>query len=157
MKNCLGFEGLLKDALPLWELLNDRISLDLHFLLIARLVSFRSICPQGRRHGAIVVREKRVLSMGYNGPPMGMTHCTICTLIESRGSKDWRTCPAVHSEVNALLTAARFGISVMGASLYVTKEPCDKCEASMINAGIKDIVYYKEEGDLDYGRKKLSG
>jgi deoxycytidylate deaminase len=117
----------------------------------------------GSKIGAVLVLEDRVVSTGYNGTPSGFTNCMDggcirCkdSWLEKHGRKEEMTdpshvagaaldrCICVHAEQNALLTAARFGISVRGATLYSTLSPCFGCLKESIQAGIKRIVFEKE-------------
>jgi len=122
---------------------------------IARLVSERSTCRR-RRVGAVLVRDKRILATGYNGSPAGMRHCldTGCLREELGIPAGERTemCRGIHAEQNALVQAATFGISVAGAKLYCTTEPCVTCAKMLINAGIKQFVVGERYPD-EFGRK----
>ncbi len=120
-----------------------------YFLLLAKLVSARSTC-NSRKIGAVIVRKNRILATGYNGAVHGAPHCTdrgpdFC-LRRSIGASDadkYNYCISSHAEVNAIDQAARFGISLEGASLYCTLEPCNWCFKQLIQAGIQE-VYYEE-------------
>jgi dCMP deaminase len=81
--------------------------------------------------------------MGYGSPPVGVPPCRECWLRlekERTGKKDWSVCPSVHAEANAVAMAAKFGVSVAGASAYVTAEPCDECLRLLANAGVFVVV-----------------
>jgi len=122
---------------------NVRPSWDEYFIDIARLVSKRSTCLR-RKVGAIIVKQRRVLATGYNGTPTNITHCeeTGC-LRESLGipsGQRHELCRGLHAEQNALLQASLYGISLEGASLYCTTQPCVICVKMLINAGIKEVV-----------------
>lgn len=117
-----------------------RPALDDYFLRLAEEVAKRSTCPEGKKHGAILVDARnRIISTGYNGPKAGAEPCKVCTLAKDEKGKDWRTCPAIHAEANVLL-------NLEGAApqrplrIYVTKEPCEKCQGLLDNKGVK-IVY----------------
>lgn len=110
------------------------------FMGIAELIAERSTCPKGARHGAVLVLNRHVVAMGYGSPAAGIPTCQRCWLREKPGKKDWESCPSVHAEANALLMAARFGISVDGADLYVTKAPCGPCLRMLHNAGV--VTFY---------------
>lgn len=125
-----------------------RISWDRYFMNLAVQASTRSTCP--RKHvGAIIVRDKTVLSTGYNGSLRGAAHCTdIGCLME--GGHCIRT---VHAEANALVQAARHGIGVEGAGIYVTASPCFNCFKLIVNAGLTSIHYgefYRDERVLQF-------
>ena len=123
---------------------------------MAKLVSSRSTCV--RRHvGAVIVKDKRVLSTGYNGSPKGTRHCEDMGCIREQMNIPSGTrhelCRGVHAEQNAVAQAAYFGVSVNGATIYTTTYPCSMCAKILINAGIKEIVY--DEGYVDDLSKDL--
>lgn len=117
---------------------------------IAQLVSQRTTCLR-RRVGAILVLDKRILATGYNGAPKGIRHCLdIGCLREKLGLNSGERieiCRGMHAEQNALVQAATFGISVSGATLYSTHQPCITCTKMLINAGIKKIYYLEPYQD----------
>ncbi len=116
-------------------------------MLLAKLLSVRSTC-NSRKVGAVIVRHNRVLATGYNGAVHGAPHCIdhgpdFC-LRRSIGAHDadkYNYCISSHAEVNAVDQAARFGISLEGASLYCTLEPCNWCFKQLIQAGIREIFF----------------
>lgn len=116
---------------------------DEYFLQVADLVSKRSTCMR-RNVGAVVVKDKRILSTGYNGAPSGLVHCDKIGCIREKmkipSGQRHELCRGLHAEQNALLQAALYGISVKGASLYITNQPCSICAKMIINAGINEIV-----------------
>ncbi|MFH1877321.1 MAG: cytidine/deoxycytidylate deaminase family protein [Candidatus Omnitrophota bacterium] len=124
---------------------------DEYFLNIAKLVSSRSTCLR-RQVGAVVVKNKQILATGYNGAPSGLAHCeqTGCLRREMGVPSGERheLCRALHAEQNAFLQAARHGVPLEGATLYVTTQPCGICAKMIINAGIKKIVI---DGDYPDG------
>ena len=111
---------------------------------IAKLVSSRSTCIR-RKVGAIVVKDKRILSTGYNGPPSGIKHCDeIGCLREQLGvpsGQRHEICRGLHAEQNAIIQAALHGVSLKDAEIYCTTFPCIICSKMLINAGIKRIYY----------------
>ena len=117
---------------------------DEYFMDIAHLVKTRSTCTR-RQVGAVLVKDKRILSTGYNGSPSACQHCTeIGCLREELGipsGERHELCRAIHAEQNAIAQAARHGISVLGATMYVTHQPCSICAKVLINAGIVRIIY----------------
>jgi dCMP deaminase len=123
---------------------------------MANLVSSRSTCIR-RRVGAVIVKDKRVLSTGYNGSPKGTRHCEDLGCIREQMNIPSGTrhelCRGVHAEQNAVAQAAYFGVSVKGATIYTTTYPCSMCAKILINAGIKEIVY--DEGYVDDLSKDL--
>jgi dCMP deaminase len=118
-----------------------------YFMLLAKLLSVRSTC-NSRKVGAVIVRNNRVLATGYNGAVHGAPHCIdqgpdFC-LRRNIGAHDadkYNYCISSHAEVNAVDQAARFGISLEGASLYCTLEPCNWCFKQLIQAGIREIFF----------------
>lgn len=122
----------------------DRPSWDEYFLDIARSVSRRSTCD--RLHvGVVLVRDKRILTTGYNGSPSGMPHCDDVGHW-MLGNHCIRT---LHGEQNAIIQAALHGISLKGATAYITDHPCNICAKMLIQAGIVRVVIaddtYKDE------------
>ena len=134
----------------------ERPSNDEYFMEMAQLVSSRSTCMR-RKVGAVIVKEKRVLSTGYNGSPKGTKHCEELGCIRVKLNVPSGTrhelCRGVHAEQNAVTQAAYFGVSVDGATIYTTTYPCSMCAKILINAGIKEIVY--SEGYADELSKEL--
>ena len=117
---------------------------DDYFMDITHFDATRSTCL--RRHvGAVLVRDKRILSTGYNGAPSGIEHCleTGC-LREQLGipsGERHELCRALHAEQNAIIQAALHGVGIKGATLYCTNLPCVICSKMLINAGIVKIMY----------------
>jgi len=128
----------------------ERIPWDHYFMRIAQLVARRSTCIR-RKVGAVIVRDKHILTTGYNGAPKGLPHCTeIGCLREKLGipsGERVEICRGVHAEQNALVQAARFGISLEGGVLYCTTQPCVTCAKLLINAGIERIIYLEGYAD----------
>jgi len=121
-----------------------RPSLDEYFLEIASVVGTRSTCL--RNHvGAVIVRDKRIISTGYNGAPRGLAHCLDIGCIRNQENIPSGTmterCRGVHAEQNAIIQAALHGVSTDGATLYCTHQPCILCAKMIINANIKRVVY----------------
>ena len=120
-----------------------RPSWDEYFMEMAHLVSRRATCLR-RRVGAVLVKDKRILATGYNGAPRGLSHCLDVGCIRQEmnipSGQRHELCRALHAEQNALIQASLYGISVNGATLYATNQPCIICAKMLINAGIKDIV-----------------
>ena len=112
--------------------------------LTENIASWSSCCR--RQVGAIIVMDKRIIATGYNGAPAGIKTCVdkkSCLRNEMGIASGTRAelCYAVHAEQNAVTQAARMGVSVKGATIYVTHQPCVLCAKILINAGIKRIVY----------------
>jgi len=129
--------------------LSDGKRVDWHhyFMNIARVVSTRATCD--RNHvGAVIVRDKNILSTGYNGSIRGLPHCDEVGH-EMVGGHCVRT---VHAEANAIIQAARHGVRIDGADIYTTASPCWECFKLIANAGIRRIFYgefYREEKVFD--------
>jgi len=121
-----------------------RPSWDEYFMDIVSLVARRSTCLR-RGVGAVLVKDKRLLTTGYNGAPSGLRHCLEvgCLREEKKVSSGERheLCRGLHAEQNAIIQAAVHGVSIKGATLYCTNHPCSICLKMLINAGITEIVY----------------
>jgi len=134
-----------------------RPSWDEYFLGIAKEVSKRSTCIR-RSVGALLVRGKRILTTGYNGPPSGLPHCIDVGCLRDEigvpSGQRQELCRGLHAEQNALLQAAIYGVSVEGATLYSTTTPCALCAKMLINARIERIVALEEYPD-EFARKLL--
>ncbi len=132
---------MLSDQRPPWPV---------YFMDIAERVSLRSTCLR-RKVGAVVVKEKRILGTGYNGAPSGIAHCLeVGCLREKEGipsGERHELCRGLHAEQNVIIQAARYGVSIQGATLYCTNLPCVICSKMLINAGIREIIY--REGYAD--------
>ncbi|MEA1961405.1 MAG: cytidine/deoxycytidylate deaminase family protein [Bacillota bacterium] len=117
---------------------------DDYFLDLADLVASRSTCL--RRHvGAVLVKNERIISTGYNGAPRGLKHCLeLGCLREEMGipsGQRYELCRGVHAEQNAIINAAYYGVSTEGSVLYCTNQPCLICARMIINAGIQRVVH----------------
>lgn len=124
---------------------------------MAKVVKSRADCTR-RRVGALIVRDYRIISTGYNGTPHGIRNCSEggCArcLRRDKGEIDWyeyeESCVCIHAEQNAIIQAAYQGISTKGSILYSTVSPCSSCSKMIINAGIKKVVchnlHHDEEG-----------
>jgi dCMP deaminase len=126
---------------------------------IAGVVAKRSTCLRNKV-GAIVVRDKRILSTGYNGAPRGLEHCLEVGCLRDERNIESGTrheiCRAVHAEQNAVIQCALHGVSTEGATLYCTHQPCILCTKMMINAGIRRVVFredYPDDESLSYLRQ----
>jgi dCMP deaminase len=137
----------------LMPLLN-RPHLDDYFMQIAAVVARRSTCLRNQV-GAVLVRDKRILSTGYNGAPAGLQHCDEvgCAREGVASGTRHELCRAVHAEQNAIIQAALHGVSIEGATLYCTHQPCILCAKMMINARIQKVVFqesYPDETALQF-------
>jgi dCMP deaminase len=126
------------------EKTENRPSWDTYFMNITNLVAQRSTCLR-RAVGAVLVKDKRILSTGYNGAPTNLKHCLeVGCLREQMGiesGKMHELCRGIHAEQNAIIQAAYHGVSVKGAVIYCTNQPCSICARMIINAGIVKIYY----------------
>ncbi|MCK5285624.1 MAG: cytidine/deoxycytidylate deaminase family protein [Candidatus Pacebacteria bacterium] len=124
--------------------MKKRPSWDEYFMKMAFLIKDRSTCLR-RSVGAISVKDKKILTTGYNGAPSGMEHCLDigCKRQELNIPSGERAelCRGVHAEQNCIIQAAFHGVSLKGATLYITNQPCSICAKMVINAGFKRIVY----------------
>ena len=103
---------------------------------IAQVVATRSTCPR-KYVGAVIVRNRTILSTGYNGSIRGMPHCSdVGHMME-----DGHCVATIHAEANAIIQAARNGVIIEGADVYVTASPCWNCFKQIANAGVRRIVY----------------
>lgn len=126
----------------------ERPSLDAYFMHIAEIVATRSTCLH-RHIGAVIVQGKQIVSTGYNGAPAGHPHCTNigCARVGVPSGERSELCRAAHAEQNAINFAARYGIAIEGATIYTTTYPCSWCAKSIVNAGIKRVVYCEDYPD----------
>lgn len=117
---------------------------DKNFINIATELATASKCVS-KQVGAVIVKDGRILSTGYNGTPTGFMNCNEHW--EGQYTSDhheWSKTYEIHAEMNAIIWAARKGISIENATIYVTLEPCSECSKNLIASGIKRIVYAKE-------------
>lgn len=122
----------------------QRPSWDTYFMQITHLVAQRATCLR-RKVGAILVKDKRILSTGYNGPPAGLPHCDelggcLRDKLGVPSGERHEISRAVHAEQNAIIQAAVHGFSIKGATLYATNQPCAICTKMLVNAGIREFV-----------------
>jgi dCMP deaminase len=130
---------------------------DEYFMEITFQVARRSTCPRAAV-GAVIVRDKRILTTGYNGAPSGLPHCTEvgCLMVNEHCVR------TLHAEQNAIIQGALHGVDVSGSTIYVTHQPCLICAKMIINAGIERVVYaghYPDEiafGFLEEARVELN-
>ncbi len=133
-----------------------RPSLDRYFMEIAYLVASRSTCLRNQV-GAVIVKEKQILSTGYNGAPSGLPHCLDIGCLREQlkvpSGERHELCRAVHAEQNAIVQAAKHGVSIKGGTIYTTHQPCIMCSKMIINAGLVRVVYgqsYADENGIRY-------
>ena len=122
---------------------------DSYFLKIAYAVSERSTCDRAFV-GAVLVRDKRILTSGFNGSPAGQDHCDEAGHLMVEG----HCVRTIHAETNAIIQAALHGVSTKDSTCYVTHFPCINCTKALINAGVERIVfseaYRKDENALKF-------
>jgi dCMP deaminase len=117
-------------------MLNDK-----NFIKIAQEIATASKCVS-KHVGAVIVKEGRILSTGYNGTPAGYINCREhWDGNYTPDHHEWSKTYEIHAEMNAIIWAARKGISIEGATIYVTLEPCSECSKNLIASGIERIVY----------------
>ncbi len=119
-----------------------RMGWDRYFMAIASVVATRSTCDR-RFVGAVIVKNRTILSTGYNGSIRGLPHCSELGHMMEGG----HCIATIHAEANAIIQAARHGIPIDGATLYVTASPCWGCFKMLMNAGIGRIVYGETYGE----------
>ena len=109
---------------------------DSYFMAIATVVASRSTCDRAEV-GAVIVRDKRILTTGFNGSPAGQPHCDEVghLLVDGHCAR------TIHAELNAIIQAALHGISLRGATCYVTHFPCLNCAKAFANVGLERLVY----------------
>ena len=117
---------------------------------IAMLVAKRSTCTR-RSVGAVIVKDKRILSTGYNGAPSGVRHCIETGCLREKlnvaSGERHELCRGIHAEQNAIIQAAYHGVSIKSATLFCTNLPCSICAKMIINAGISTICYQSGYAD----------
>ena len=134
------------------EAKKGRKSWDAYFIDIAYLVSERSTCMR-RKVGAVAVRNKQILSTGYNGAPSGLLHCThlgVACMREQQGvpsGKMHELCRGLHAEQNVIIQAATSGVSLQWSTLYLTNAPCLICAKMIINTDFARIVCAEDYND----------
>ncbi|MBN1442779.1 MAG: cytidine/deoxycytidylate deaminase family protein [Planctomycetes bacterium] len=131
--------------------MSKRIGWDEYFMRIAFQVAGRSTCSR-KRVGAVIVRDRNILSTGYNGSISGMPHCDEAGHMMENGH-----CVAtIHAEANAIIQAAKNGVMIAGASIYTTASPCWNCYKLIVNSGMKRIFFgefYRDERIFEVSQK----
>ena len=135
---------------------------DKRFMEMAELISTWSSCYRaGRSIGCVIVKNKRIMTTGYNGAPAGIKTCVergecLRDKLGIASGTQQEICYATHAEQNAIIQAAKLGVSIDGATLYCTHQPCTICSKMIVNAGIKRIIYkngYPDEFAVDIIRQ----
>jgi dCMP deaminase len=138
--------------------MGERPSYEEYFMEMAHVVSKRSTCKR-RSVGAILVKDKHILSTGYNGAPKGIKHCSEEGCLREKlnvpSGERHEICRGLHAEQNAIIQASVFGISIKDSVLYCTNTPCVVCAKMLINAGVKEIVYSGDYPD-ELAKKMLT-
>ena len=120
---------------------------DQRFMEMAKMVGSWSSCfQQNRQIGAVIVRNKRIITTGYNGAPAGVKSCVergecLRRKLNIPSGTQHELCYAIHAEQNAIIQAAKLGISIEGATLYCTHQPCVICAKMIVNSGIARVIY----------------
>ena len=121
-----------------------RPTIDEYFMEIATVVAKRSTCLRNQV-GAVIVKDKRILSTGYNGAPRNLEHCLDIGCIRQQNNIASGTrhelCRAVHAEQNAIIQAALHGVSIENATVYCTHQPCILCAKMLINSRVEKVVF----------------
>ncbi len=129
-----------------------RPTIDEYFMELAAVVAKRSTCLRNQV-GAVIVKDKRILSTGYNGAPRNLPHCLDIGCIRQQNNIESGTrhelCRAVHAELNAIIQAALHGVSIEGATVYCTHQPCILCAKMLINANIEKVVFGMVYPDIE--------
>lgn len=133
-----------------------RISWNEYFMEMAKLAAKRSTCLR-RQIGAVAVKDKHILSTGYNGPPPGHPHCEelggcLREQMKVPSGERHELCAAVHAEQNIICQAALHGIALAGAIIYCTAQPCSICAKMIVSAGIEQVIYlegYPDQRTID--------
>lgn len=134
-----------------WSIMRVRASWDEYFMNIAREVSTRSTCDR-KFVGAVIVRDKSILATGYNGSIRGLSHCDE----DGHLIEDGHCVRTVHAEANAIVQAARHGVRIDGASLYVTASPCWGCFRLVANAGLTRVYFgefYRDQRIFEFATR----
>lgn len=128
--------------------MQSRPDWDEYFLGMLEQVAKRATCDRGRS-GCVIVKDKHILCTGYVGSPPGLEHCDevghlMKKVIDEDGTERMHCMRTIHSEQNAIAQAAKFGLSLQGATLYYKMEPCRVCAMMIISVGIKRVVCQKK-------------
>jgi len=130
--------------------MDHRPGWDQYFMEIAHQVARRATCTR-RRVGAVLVKDKRILATGYNGVPQGIDHCLERGCLREQlgipSGQQHELCRGLHAEQNAIIQAAKYGISISGAVVYCTTQPCIICAKMLINSGITEIIFEESYPD----------
>ena len=126
---------------------------DIRFMEMAHVIATWTSCnTPGRAIGCVIVKDKRIMTTGYNGAPAGLKTCKergecLRRKLGIASGTRAEVCYAIHAEQNAIIQAAKIGVSTEGATIYITLQPCVICAKMLINAGITKIVHKGEYPD----------
>jgi dCMP deaminase len=122
----------------------QRPTWDEYFMKMAYLAATRSNCTR-RKVGAVIVKDRKIVSTGYNGPPKGSMHCDESGCLREQlnipSGERHELCRGLHAEQNAIIQAAVFGTVISGSVIYVTTHPCVVCSKMLINAEVNEIIF----------------
>ena len=133
---------------------------DQRFMEMAWVIASWASCYQSNRKiGAVIVKNKRIMTTGYNGAPAGVKTCIergecLRRKLDIPSGTRQEMCYAIHAEQIAIIQAARLGVSIEGATLYCTHQPCVICAKMIVNAGIRRVVYQEGYPD-EFSRQML--
>ena len=137
--------------------MNERPNWNNYFMRFAQLAQSRSTCLR-RQVGAVIVKNRMILTTGYNGAPKGVSHCVESKCIRREqnvpSGQRHELCRGLHAEQNAIIQAATSGVNIDGATLYSTHFPCSLCVKMILNSGIKKVFYL--DGYPDYLAKTMA-
>lgn len=128
----------------------NRPTWDEYWIKIINDAKTRSTCIR-RQVGAVIVKNNQILAMGYNGAPSGLPHCNQTGCLREKmnipSGERAEICRAIHAEQNAIIQAAKHGVSIDNSTIYITSSPCNICAKMLINAGIKEIIFQEKYPD----------
>jgi dCMP deaminase len=128
--------------------IQDRPNWNDYFMGICKQVAQRSTCLR-RQNGALAVKDKRILSTGYNGQMSNAPHCRTCLRekLSVPSGQRHELCKVIHSEANVVIQCAKYGVSMENSILYTILKPCSMCFKMLVNVGVAEIIYEKEYPD----------
>jgi dCMP deaminase len=134
----------------LLALADERPHKDVVYMDMARTAAKRATCLSRHNGSVLLSHDGHVIATGYNGSPVGMEHPRVCPRLEQgvASGSSLELCNDVHAEENCIVQAAKLGVSVTGGTLYTVMSPCHRCFRMLANAGIKEVVYEREYGDV---------
>ncbi len=125
---------------------------DEYFLKLVKIIATRSTCLR-RQVGALLAKDKRLIASGYNGAPSGMPHCLDIGCLREQlkipSGERQELCRGLHAEMNAVIQAAIYGVSTKDSTLYCTNYPCVLCAKTLVQAGIKRVVFISDYPDKE--------